>query len=615
MDRRSWLGIATLLMLGLLYLQIPALFNHQTASNGRLDLSAWHFENLGPVQLDSHWENWQSNNTPEDDSSYSLDLGNIGRYLYADDLAILLQPTCQQTSTNIWHSQYAGQYEAMPLSFTLNEPVLIGLTPYLNGDRHKIEIQTHSFNQSAQMPCLKLYIGSSQQLSQVMSWSLVLEIAPIALLTILLLTLIGRAIIQTYYVDLLWLGLTVTSLLLFTLSKSSTLVFNLSQILDLQSICNTRVTAAGLVGSGIFLGMYCLKQVAMPRAFKNGLKRTLLLSLIGLTLLPWINAENRHWLGVILSCVFIGNQLLTGLVLAQALRVKANMDTVYKLMLSLLIGLGIADISLDIIDDYTMIIMTISLLLVIRMNLTLYPTEETKLAPHEASKLREDIRRHTADLEDKNRELQETKLALEIANRELQALSVTDGLTGAYNRLYFDRQFLLEWQRARRERENLSLILVDIDHFKELNDCHGHLAGDEGLKQVTQILQKTFQRGNDFVCRYGGEEFVILLPNTSPEQATIRADKAREQIEMTPIIFEEKVIPITISIGVAGLIPKDIHQPLDLLHAADQALYWVKRNGRNGVKIADAVEADMEKQAKEKQAKKKQTELLTPAAD
>jgi diguanylate cyclase (GGDEF)-like protein len=607
MDRRSWLGIATLLMLGLLYMQIPALFNHQTAHNGRLDLSAWHFENLGPVQLDSHWSNWQSNNTPGDDSSYSLDLGNIGRYLYADDLAILLQPTCQQTSTSIWHSEYAGEVETMPLSFTLNKPVLIGLTPYLNGDRHKIEIQTHNFNQSAQTPCLKLFIGSSQQLSQVMSWSLVLEIAPVAMLTILLLTLIGRAIIQTYYVDLLWLGLTVTSLLLYTLSKSSTLVFNLSQTLDLQNICNVKVTAAGLVGSGIFLGLYCLRQIAMPEAFKIWLKRTLLLNLVGLTLLPWVSAENRHWLGLMLSGVFISNQLMSGLVLAQALRVKTNMDTVYKLILSLLIALGIADIYLDLIDDYTLIIMTISLLLVIRMNLTLYPTEETKLAPHEATKLREDIRRHTADLEDKNRELQETKLALEVANRELQALSVTDGLTGAYNRLYFDRQFLLEWQRARREQENLSLILVDIDHFKELNDRHGHLAGDEGLKQVTQILQNTFQRGNDFVCRYGGEEFVILLPNTSPEQAAIRADKAREQIEMTPVTFEEKVIPITISIGVAGLTPRDNHQPLDLLHAADQALYWVKRNGRNGVKIADTVEADQEKQTKA-------TERLTPEA-
>lgn len=604
MDRRSWLGIATLLMLGLLYLQIPALFSHQAATNGRLDLSAWHFENLGPVQLDDDWANWQSNNTPEDDSSFSLELGDIGRYLYAEDLAILLQPTCQQTSTSIWHNQYGADYEAMPLSFTLNEPVLIGLTPYLNGDRHKLEIQTHTFNQTNQVPCLKIFIGSSQQLSQVMSWSLVLEIAPIALLTILLLTLLGRAIIQTYYVDLMWLGLTVFGILIYTLSKSSALVFNLSEVLDIQNICNIKVSAAGLAASGIFLGMYCLKLVSMPAAFSRWLKRSLLVSLLATLLLPVVNPDTRQWLVPALTAAFILNQLLIASILAQALALKANMDTGYKLCLSLLIGLGIADISLDLINDYSLIIMTISLLLVIRMNLTLYPTEETKLAPHEASKLREDIRRHTADLEDKNRELQETKLALEVANRELKALSVTDGLTGAYNRLYFDRQFLLEWQRARREQENLSLVLVDIDRFKELNDTHGHLAGDEGLKQVTGILQKTFQRGNDFVCRYGGEEFVILLPNTSPAQATIRADKAREKIEMTPIIFEDKVIPITISSGVAGLIPQDMHQPLDLLHAADQALYWVKRNGRNGVKIADTVEADKEKQATEQQTKR-----------
>jgi len=202
-------------------------------------------------------------------------------------------------------------------------------------------------------------------------------------------------------------------------------------------------------------------------------------------------------------------------------------------------------------------------------------------------RLERELNEKTASLETSNKELLKIKYDLQVANLELKALSFTDALTSAYNRLYFDRQFLTEWQRARREQEPMSLILVDIDRFKELNDTYGHLAGDEGLKLITQLLRKGFQRGNDIVCRYGGEEFVILLPNTLPQQAAIRAEKLRELIELTPVVYNEDSITITASFGVCGLVPQPEHEPLDLLHATDQALYWVKRNGRNGVHISE----------------------------
>jgi len=206
--------------------------------------------------------------------------------------------------------------------------------------------------------------------------------------------------------------------------------------------------------------------------------------------------------------------------------------------------------------------------------------------------LERELSEKTASLETSNKELLKIKYDLQVANLELKALSFTDALTSAYNRLYFDRQFLSEWQRARREQEPISLILVDIDHFKELNDTYGHLAGDEGLKLITQLLRKGFQRGNDIVCRYGGEEFVILLPNTLPQQAAIRAEKLRDMIELTPVIYNEDAISITASFGVCGIVPQPEHEPLDILHAADQALYWVKRNGRNGVHISDRLTAE-----------------------
>lgn len=193
-----------------------------------------------------------------------------------------------------------------------------------------------------------------------------------------------------------------------------------------------------------------------------------------------------------------------------------------------------------------------------------------------------EVAQKTASLEEKNLELKSTQKALRIANLELKALSFTDALTDTYNRLYFDRQFLTEWQRARREQEPISLILVDIDHFKELNDQHGHLAGDNALKFVTKLLKKGFQRGNDIACRYGGEEFVILLPNTVPENALKQAEKVRWSIESQPFYHEGKALNITASFGVGGLVPQPQHDPLDLLNATDQALYYVKRNGRNG---------------------------------
>lgn len=193
-----------------------------------------------------------------------------------------------------------------------------------------------------------------------------------------------------------------------------------------------------------------------------------------------------------------------------------------------------------------------------------------------------EVAQKTASLEDKNLELKGAQRALRIANLELKALSFTDALTDTYNRLYFDRQFLTEWQRARREQEPISLILVDIDHFKELNDQYGHLAGDKALKFVTKLLKKGFQRGNDIACRYGGEEFVILLPNTLPAHALAQAEKVRRSIESHPFLHEGEALNITASFGVGGLIPQPDHEPLGLLNATDQALYYVKRHGRNG---------------------------------
>ncbi|MGH1371858.1 MAG: GGDEF domain-containing protein [Cellvibrionaceae bacterium] len=259
---------------------------------------------------------------------------------------------------------------------------------------------------------------------------------------------------------------------------------------------------------------------------------------------------------------------------------------IQRLITSLAIGVGTAWLittHLELTSQGTQL----SLALVIAVTLCAI-SHVTRIASFEGlrSLLLQEVAQKTMNLEEKNLELKSTQRQLRIANIELKALSFTDALTGAYNRLYFDRQFLTEWQRARREQEPLSMILVDIDHFKELNDQHGHLVGDHALKHITNLLKDGFQRGSDIACRYGGEEFVILLPNTPPTQALIRAQEVRKRIAANPFIHDGLEISITASFGIGGMVPQPQDEPLSLLHATDQALYYVKRNGRNGCHLA-----------------------------
>lgn len=160
-----------------------------------------------------------------------------------------------------------------------------------------------------------------------------------------------------------------------------------------------------------------------------------------------------------------------------------------------------------------------------------------------------------------------------------------DGLTQILNRRAFEQDFLREWQCAINYGKNLSVLMLDIDFFKNVNDTHGHPGGDEVLKKVAHFLQKIV-RSSDIVARYGGEEFVILLKETSPEDAVFVAEKIRAGIETLKVIHQEREIKITLSLGVGTL---EFYQnlenlkPQDLIERADRALYQAKQNGRNRV--------------------------------
>ncbi|MBU3917311.1 GGDEF domain-containing protein, partial [bacterium] len=168
----------------------------------------------------------------------------------------------------------------------------------------------------------------------------------------------------------------------------------------------------------------------------------------------------------------------------------------------------------------------------------------------------------------------------------LENLSRTDVLTGLYNRRHFDEVLGSEWKRASRDQKSFSMAIGDIDHFKIINDNHGHLAGDEYLKYVAGAFKEIFKRESDFVARYGGEEFVVLLPDTNSTRAFELTEILRKKMEKGSIKFNRFDIKATISFGVASVVPNYTDSSTTLISRADAALYKAKMNGRNRIEVA-----------------------------
>ncbi|MGZ8778896.1 MAG: diguanylate cyclase [Thermoanaerobaculia bacterium] len=193
-----------------------------------------------------------------------------------------------------------------------------------------------------------------------------------------------------------------------------------------------------------------------------------------------------------------------------------------------------------------------------------------------------------AKVAEKTAELQETVKLLEAANTQLEALSLEDDLTGIANRRYFDRTLADEWNRARRHEQTLALILLDLDHFKDLNDRRGHPAGDDCLRRVGAFLNESVRRSGEVVARYGGEEFAILLPGVDGAGALRVAETLREGIERLASPYGNGTARrVTASCGVASLSPAPEASSDTLVASADRALYAAKHSGRNCVRIAD----------------------------
>ncbi len=175
------------------------------------------------------------------------------------------------------------------------------------------------------------------------------------------------------------------------------------------------------------------------------------------------------------------------------------------------------------------------------------------------------------------------KQQLETANDELAQLSRTDRLTQLNNRGYWEECLEAEFDRYKRTKQPITLIIFDIDHFKNVNDTYGHQAGDEVIRQTSKTLRRTIRK-TDIAGRYGGEEFTVLLVDTKTDNAMILAERLRKRIEALTVQHEDLKIEFKISIGVSEL-NKDTKDYKQWLEEADQALYYSKENGRNQTTI------------------------------
>ncbi len=177
-----------------------------------------------------------------------------------------------------------------------------------------------------------------------------------------------------------------------------------------------------------------------------------------------------------------------------------------------------------------------------------------------------------------------SKIELQKANQRLKEFSRKDGLTGLFNRGYWEHQLLQEFKRQQRSQQTTSLIMMDIDHFKAVNDTHGHTIGDDVIRMVSEVIRNTL-RETDVPGRYGGEEFAVILPDTTGEDAVTLAERLRVHVEEQVLKSDDVSLQVTISLGVASW-NAEMASHSEWISLADQALYHSKDTGRNRVSLA-----------------------------
>ncbi|WP_431266592.1 diguanylate cyclase [Roseateles chitinivorans] len=208
--------------------------------------------------------------------------------------------------------------------------------------------------------------------------------------------------------------------------------------------------------------------------------------------------------------------------------------------------------------------------------------ENTIAARDYALQLEGQVKARTAALEAQVAETLKAEQALRLANASLQHTAFHDGLTQLFNRTAFDTHFEAQWSQHLARQRPLSVLLCDVDHFKKYNDLHGHVMGDECLRQIAQALRSAVRGEHDIVARYGGEEFVLVLPSTDLSLATVVAGRIQQEVRKLQLRHgaEGAGAHVTVSIGVATAVPRMDMTQQSLIELADHCLYQAKSAGR-----------------------------------
>lgn len=199
--------------------------------------------------------------------------------------------------------------------------------------------------------------------------------------------------------------------------------------------------------------------------------------------------------------------------------------------------------------------------------------------------LEERVEQRTSELDFSNQQLMMQLERVNSLQEKLQQEAIHDSLTNLFNRRFLDETLPIELARLKRENSPMTILMLDIDHFKNINDNYGHQVGDTVLQSVSNTL-KTSVRAGDIVCRYGGEEFILVFPGMNAENARTRAEKLRVMIASQTVSERDQLISVTISIG-GSVFPNDGNSSDELISVADLALYRAKQNGRNRVEFAE----------------------------
>lgn len=380
---------------------------------------------------------------------------------------------------------------------------------------------------------------------------------------------------------------------------------------NFQWLSNGLIPASAIVCC-IFINLISVKVLGTKQLGKFIfvlLRLFVVLSVVTLLVSLWLDYGNALMLASCISAVHLSVLFLATLLL----KFKYHLP-VYKLAgsqlalllgsyfnLSIIFGANVNTLSQIVLFGLCQIVATslLSFVLIERFIIerdNKVSRQQTELAKAKANEelQSETIRIKDAYQEELEANIQERTFELEIAlrelqdkNRELEELNTQDALTGVRNRRYFDKKITMEYRRSRREQTLLSILMLDIDHFKNVNDSYGHLVGDEAIKFVADTIVQQLKRPSDIICRYGGEEFAVLLPNTDPPGALLVAEEIRQAICAKALNTSAGEIKITISCGVFSAIASAQIDPHQYTDNADKALYQAKQAGRNCVVLAE----------------------------